>query len=352
MTAAAATAFPGDSMKRIIKNLLAHGLYFSGLLHLYKRLRLRGKAVVLMYHRVLPAEDRAASFSNDAIIVEPATFDRHLRWLRRHFRLVGVDELSRALRDGGRMDDYPCLITFDDGWEDNYRHAYPLLKKHAAPAVIFLPVDYIGTGRLFWQERMGELLFRLYQRRGELSAETLNQFGLTEIATLPASAARAAIKRLVNRHKARPYSEIDAQLEELQQLTGDGGAAGAAPDRYFDWEAARTLQQDGIDLGSHASSHRILPRLSVEEVRAEVSDSKARLEKELGRPVRSFAYPNGDYDDAVAAAVRDAGFDLAFTTERGTVAPGDPPFRVRRVNIHEEVTRNGPLFLSRVLGLL
>lgn len=338
-------------MKRQIKRALANLLYWSGFLHLYKHIRLRGKGLVLMYHRVLPAEQRAQSFSSDGIIVEPQTFERHLRLLRKHFSLVSVDELAERLRAGAPLQGYPCLISFDDGWADNHEHALPLLRRHRAPAVIFLPTDYIGTGQLFWQERLGRLVHGLYLQRERVDPAVIRRLGLEAIFRLQEPALRPAIKAFVTDQKSRAYAEIDALLHELSSVV-DERSLPASVDRYLDWPRARELREHGISLGAHAVSHRILTRLSEPEVHHEAAESKRRLEQELGAPVTSFAYPNGDYDAGVAEAVTAQGYTLAFSTRPGFISAEDDRFSLRRCNVHDDATATPALFLSRILGLL
>src|SRR6201999_329515 len=105
-------------------------LYYSGALWLYAAVKLRGKAVVLMYHRVLPSG--ADSFSHAGIVVTPQTFERHMRFFARHFRLLDLAGFRKEL-DGG-FGPRACLVTFDDGWQDNHRHALPVLRRHRVPA--------------------------------------------------------------------------------------------------------------------------------------------------------------------------------------------------------------------------
>src|SRR5690554_7133710 len=118
------------AVKYWIKNALAHMLFYSGLLHLYRRLKLRGKAVVLTYHRVLSDEERRNSFSNQAIVVSPRTFERQLRFLKRHCKLLSAADFERHLRERKPFATGSCLITFDDGWRDNYTNALPILRRY------------------------------------------------------------------------------------------------------------------------------------------------------------------------------------------------------------------------------
>jgi hypothetical protein len=83
-----------------------------------------------------------------------------------------------------------------------------------------------------------------------------------------------------------------------------------------------------------------------------VEASRDALQRSLGTDVVAFSYPNGDWNEAVAATVAAGRFRVAFSTERGSVAAGANRFAVRRVNVHEDMTSSAPMFLARVVGIV
>ncbi len=93
---------------------------------------------------------------------------------------------------------------------------------------------------------------------------------------------------------------------------------------YMSWDQLREIEKTGGEIGSHSVTHPRLTNENAERVRREMVDSKAMLEKELGHAVRAFAYPFGQYDDAIRAMGREAGYTLLLTSEPdnvdGTVA--------------------------------
>ena len=98
-------------------------------------------------------------------------------------------------------------------------------------------------------------------------------------------------------------------------------------------EEVLELARQGFEFGSHGCGHQRLTRLSDQELRREVSDSRSRIEDLLGRPCRAFAYPYGDCDARVTAAVAAAGYEFAFTTRRAWSRRNDPPLLLPRINI-------------------
>lgn len=333
-----------------IKLLLAASLFYSGALFLIFRWRFRRHGVVLLYHRVLPEAECAQSFSSKAIIVSPATFERHLRFLQRHFSVLGPEEFSAWLLNGQEYPKPPCLITFDDGWKDNLTHAHPLLKAQNLPAVIFLPTGYIGTGKAFWQERLSRLLFRLGQQPALRQHPLVARHGLSGLFTAQRHelADRAgALARTLKDHKSEAAEGLIAEVSAA--LAGNDDATDI--DTYLSWEDVQAMRPDGIAFGSHTVTHRILTQLEPAAVAEEITQSKRVLEQQLGTPVHLFAYPNGNHAADTCQHVKQAGYKLAFTTIPGRVARGDDPMTLRRINIHDGAHRHLPLFCASILGV-
>jgi peptidoglycan/xylan/chitin deacetylase (PgdA/CDA1 family) len=337
------------------KWLVSHALYYSGALRLWCRSRLRGRVVVLTYHRVLAPAAVAQSWSHPGIIVTTDTFDRHVRLLKAHFRLLSADEFV-AWMDGRLPIDGPaCLITFDDGWRDTCTEAWPVLEDQQAPAVVFLPVRFIGERRMFWQERLSGQLFAAWTRARASEADRasiaslLARHGLSDLLSARPADVRAAVVSSANAIKRATLAAPTTLLDDLDALLGP--PASEQVDGFMTWDDARRMAAGVVAFGGHGATHRILTGLSDAEAAQEADEARRVLTAELGGAPSTFSYPNGNWNDGVAAVVLASGFQVAFSTEAGTIAPGDDRRGLRRVNIHEDVTRTAPMFLSRVAGL-
>lgn len=336
-------------LKPAIRRVLAYVLYYTGLLWLLAKFRLRGRAVVLMYHRVLPPA--AASFSHEAIVVSPREFDLQMSFLRRHFQPLTPEQFSYELRNG-TFRRRACLVTFDDGWKDNAEHALPVLRKHQVPALVFVATGYVGTDRTFWQERLTRLLF--FATRSSESANTLRELGLTSAVGLSDAVALATVRDAVTTMKQWEPGRVHELIQRLEDEVGRVPTArNLGDDTFLSWDDLRRLQQSGwVVVGSHAHSHRPLTRLGYDGACAEFTLSRAALATNGFCDVRTCAYPNGNVDTAVVRAATDSGFELGFATAHGFVRPGDDPMRLRRINIGSAGVGSRAEFLSRILQIL
>ncbi len=111
------------------------------------------------------------------------------------------------------------------------------------------------------------------------------------------------------------------------------------------------MKQGGITFGSHGMNHRILTKIAVPEAESEITESRRIIQRKIGNMVSAISYPNGDYDSRILAITKESGYDLAFGTERGLVDIEDNAYRLRRVNVHNDMTWNVPMLLCRILGV-
>lgn len=340
-------------LKAGIVAAVARLLYVTGLLHIALNFATRKRAVVLMYHRVIAPDERDATFSHPGILVDTPTFEQHLRLLRKHFRVLTVNEFARCMERGEPFPARSCLVTFDDGWIDNYTRAFPLLKKYDVPAVIFLPCGYIGTGRRFWQETLARALHRaLREAQVPVHRRLLDEAGLTEPYPEGDAQTKAVLVETVERIKSAAPEARQSLLEAASAIVAGGSATASDIDAFVTWDQVREMAAGGISFGSHTTEHELLTQLPDDRVRFELGGSKQTIEQALRRPVVAFAYPNGDHDTRTCRAVAESGYAIAFTTQPGRVEPQDDRYRIRRINVHQGSAASAPLLIARMAGVL
>jgi len=261
--------------------------------------------------------------------------------------------------DTGRpFPDSSCLITFDDGWQDNLTHAWPVLRALRLPAVIYLPVNFIGTTRLFWREALTHVLLEAVRRvraEGSVSGDLralLRAHALDHVLAIADDDPRDAVVAAVQQQAHRRMDDDGAILASIERELGVDVSALDTPDTFLSWDDVAALASGGIEFGAHGTEHRLLGALPVADAEIEVRESRRIVGERVGRPVLGLSYPNGSVTPAVRALVAAAGYRAAFTTEPGTVSAHDDRFMLRRVNVHEDMTRSTPLFLARMLGVL
>ncbi len=312
---------------------------------------LKGKVVILTYHRVVTDREIAEQLIQPGMYVTQEVFAAQMRFLTEHFTPLSFTKLL-ALWDEGRWDASAryCVVTFDDGWLDNYLHAFPILSALRIPATVFLPTGFIGTADWFWPEKISWLARRSFHRpyaeRVRVQTELQQRMGLT--GTEYVSESQDGIDALIESCKRQPQKWITALTESWADLLGERWPT----DRLLvTWDEVRDMSAAGIDFGSHSVSHRLLPSLSKEEMRQEAVESWEVLLRHSIRTVPVFCYPNGDWSDEVQGCVQAAGYRAATTTQFGyeSAKPANR-FELKRVNIHHDVTWTDGLFAFHLAG--
>jgi peptidoglycan/xylan/chitin deacetylase (PgdA/CDA1 family) len=312
-------------IKRILFCLGAGVLYHSGFLALWLLVRRwargRKEVCVIGLHRVLSEEQKRRANSLEGIIMRERTFAKLLEYLERNFTVVSLD----TFLDGGReATSKPwCLLTFDDGWRDNFTTALPWLKRHRMPAVIFAVTGFVEDRMTFWVEHL---------RRLWHDSERQTQLRKALESSAEGRLAGASFEQIVEHLK-----HLSAQNRELLLAPWVSVARlkNGSPDEMFTWEEAAELQKEGVAIEAHTVSHPLLVYEDDQTVSHELTASKHTLEERLHKKVRAFAYPNGNWDERVRKQVQTAGYECAFTTARGWHRQGEDAYTIRRILLHE-----------------
>jgi peptidoglycan/xylan/chitin deacetylase (PgdA/CDA1 family) len=312
--------------------------------------RLRGspQLVVLTYHRVLPAAHPDRKVEQPGMYVSPQTLAMHLRELRKHFEIVHLDDwIDRSTR-GATLPSLACAVTFDDGWRDNYEHGFPVLQKEQVPATIFLVSDMTGRPGSFWPNRFGRLIARVC-RAGTIEGlpQALQELLVPMLGTIRAcrEPALLQIDSAIVRAKAFEDREMKRLLDEAEtRFPPEAG------DRdILSWDEVRLMSDSGlVRFGSHSRTHqRMNDDLSCDVLESEIGQSRDEIRQQTGRPVRLFCYPNGDTTSKALEVVR-RHYDGAVTTKKGWNEPTSDRCLIRRISMHDDVSRRRDSFLARV----
>ena len=337
--------------KRFAKVLLGQALVRGGLWK--RRLRTwaeRNSVIILTYHRVTETWDETLDYSQPGMVVTGSTFERQLAILKEHFEIV---KLGALLADGvtaARPARPRCVITFDDGWRDNYDLAFPILRRHGLPATIYLATDFIGTDRAFWHTELIYLFTRTEVSRSLRDELTFRAYP---------SPVRHELRRLA---RGGPYGahDLDPLVETVKALCDEeviedlvqalsrtvGLRRPLCQDRRFflDWDQVRAMAAAGLEIGSHGCSHRIMTRLPAEAAKEELVRSKAEIEHRVGGKVEHFAFPYEAANGALVTAAATAGYRTACLAEPVTRRGALGIRLLPRLGMHEEVCGDGRSF--------
>src|SRR3954449_9030881 len=234
----------------------------------------QGCGVILMFHHVRPWRARAFA-PNRLLEIAPAFLDRTLRIAREMgFELVGLDEVPARL--AGPVRAPFAALTFDDGYRDNLEHALPVVRRHKAPATIFVTTEFAeGRGRLWWLE-LEEAVARLDRIAVSIGGEA---FDLT---CRSPREKQAAFTILYWRLRAGPEGRLRAAVAALAEEAGVD-PAGLVRSLCLGWNELRALAREpGVSIGAHTLSHPMLAKHDRETAWREITASRDAIATNLG----------------------------------------------------------------------
>jgi glycosyltransferase involved in cell wall biosynthesis len=267
----------------------------------------RSGSPIFAFHRVLP---EVLDEYHREMITTSGVFAAFLDWISDHYQTIPLADLARLRHhyvNGGKPF---CALTFDDGWRDNFLHAFPHLRERYLPATVFLCVQFIGSNRRFWQERLW------FSLRSFGATEELRQAVDRVVRSLPwyrrITPDRLTFDYVRRLLLERPSAEAEEFVDRLSEVGGRCGESDTPA--FLSWDEIRVMQEGGVTFGSHTLNHTLLSRADPVTACREIEGSRRELAERLGSPPESIAYPWGATGPYTLAQVKAAGYEVGVTT--------------------------------------
>ena len=293
------------------------------------------RLVILTYHRVLPVDDIQRREEQPGMVISPENFEKHLIWARKtKAELIHLDDWLERRRDGKPLPKLSIAFTFDDGWRDNFVHAFPLLTKHQVPATIFLVTGVLGEHRPFWPEQVMRLLTTHKLHFDNESMSWLSEF-VEETQAQDGTVSLLEADQVVNRLKKLDDATILTRLQSIYSAF----PALAPPENgpfILTPEDIQTMAASGkVRFGAHSRSHFRLNRIEDQNLlETEIAGCQQDFDQ-AGIPTNKiFCYPNGDITSSGEALVKEH-FNAACTTHTGINRHQTGDHELKRFNFHD-----------------
>jgi peptidoglycan/xylan/chitin deacetylase (PgdA/CDA1 family) len=306
--------------------------------------RVRQKSLlVLTYHRIARPGLPANRFYDPVVSATPEEFEAQVAFLASRYQIISLQDLdSLDGGRGGRARKPHVLITFDDGYRDNYEVALPVLSRYDAPATFFVPTRNIENPSVPWWDEVAYLL-----KHTSVPCLSIDRYPgdpapfVVNLGEKPTEHSRGmAITSTIASFLAGDIDEESsflARLEQQAQVTVNHQLLGR--ELFMGWDELGCLVRAGMSIGSHGHSHRALARLVTSVQRQEIADSKQVLEAKLSRAVTAIAYPygwEGTFSAETLELAGQAGYRWGFSSLEGINRCADlegAPLCLRRLTL-------------------
>jgi peptidoglycan/xylan/chitin deacetylase (PgdA/CDA1 family) len=302
-----------------LRFLLEHAIRWSGI-------------VVLNYHRV--GNGNQTLFDRGLWSADAEAFTDQIRFCKSQLDLITPDDIPRVVAHGrGRY----AMITFDDGYRDNYEIAFPILKAEGVSATFFITTGFVDSPRLPWWDEIAWMVRTSCKDRVELPGWTPSAISFDE------PDRERAVRTLLRAYKAMPAESTASYLDAIATAAQSGRCgADVGINFWMDWDMLRDMRAAGMTIAGHSATHPILARAPREKQKDEIFGCATRLAEELHEPMHYFSYPVGgqnSFDSVTQDCLREAGVRYAFSYYGGFRRFGDwNNYDVRRVAVETHLT--------------
>lgn len=303
MVASRAVTMPVLTSK---KSLLAKALDVTGCGRMLRAAATWSGVLILNYHRIGDRHD--SILDRNLWSATDEDFDAQIEMISKNFDVVGLEDLDAIYRTGsGRY----VMVTFDDGYRDNYTNAYPILKAHNVPATFFITTGFLDIPKVPWWDEIAWIV-----RSTRTEGLAANKWTGSPI-VFDEPDREAAISRLLTVYKGLPGSVTEEYIDFLaNQLQMPRCPRAIADELWMTWDMIREMRQNGMSFGGHTVTHPILANLTPDQQDWEVAECRRRLVEEVGEPIEAFSYPVGgpkSFNQYTRAALSRHGFRWGFT---------------------------------------
>ena len=284
----------------------------------------RCRVVILMYHRVYKT-------SSDPweLCVSPKHFAEQLELLRQHYPVLSLYQLAGSLRDS-KLPKQGVVLTFDDGYADNFWNAKPLLEKYEVPATVFVTSGSVDASGFWWDDLERALL---HSKKLPKCLQLHAQGRLYEWPTINVDQRRQAYMAIHKILKPLRASDRDQIMTELYALVDVKQTKNSNSRPLTTSELTQLAQSEFVDIGAHTVTHSSLPVMSPSDQSEEIIGSRQKLTAILGNRVDTFSYPYGNFTAETVEIVKLAGFEMALTCETNVVEKGPNQFQLGRFGV-------------------
>ena len=288
------------------RSLLARALDLTGCGRMLRAASVWDGVLILNYHRI--GDRQNSLLDRNLWSATDEDFDLQIGTIAKNFQVVGLNDLDFVIgRKHGRF----VMVTFDDGYLDNYTNAYPILKSHSVPATFFITTGFLDIPKVPWWDEIAWIVRSSPQHILEANRWTSTPVPFNE------PDREEAINRLLAVYKGLSGNVTEEYLCFLAESLQSGRCPREiAQGLWMTWDMIREMKRNGMTFGGHTVNHPILANLSAAQQDAEIGPCRQRLIEELGEPIEAFSYPVGgprSFNDDTRAALARHQFKWAFT---------------------------------------
>ena len=331
---------------RAFAKLVLFGSFKAAGAYRYLRKKHKGRPIVLTYHGVIDRIPKTLSTFEFRNFVTTGQFENQIKFLLKNYRPLKVADFYNSFENLNNG----FLITFDDGFQNNYRYAVPILKKYGLQGCFFITTELIGTRKFLWTEKITRAILNTQKKKLVLELDETTTYDLDAVVKKE-YASQSIRKYLKSLHPSSVRKIIENMCLQLSDVDIFMKPEEEARYLFMTWDDIRGIVEAGQVVGSHTHTHPVLSTISEKESYRELEISKGVIEENTEKPCLAMSYPNGEREDFSNVQLRQLealGYRCAFTQISTFDSPNMHPFTIPRINISSGMS--SPIFEATICG--
>ncbi len=315
----------------------------------------RAKLIILTYHGVIPDKihqenpHRVFEFRNFA---NESDFDHQMYYIRKNFNPVSLADYLDCRMNERPLPVNSVIVTFDDGFRNNYEFAVPILKKYDMSAAFYVTTNFVGKQKMLWSEEIMYRVMHTEKKEMILNLDYEHNFSLDTIAKkeYAGTLLRIYLKKSKKQDVLNLLKNLRDKLDDVEiELEGTNQIRYG----FLTWDDVRKMSEEGMEIGSHTHNHYTLNQLDLDECREELETSQRLIEEHTQNKCVLFSYPNGKKENFACRdkeLLEELGYRNAVTQLDFINKGNEDPFELGRINITSGV--KGIVFESYLSGII
>jgi peptidoglycan/xylan/chitin deacetylase (PgdA/CDA1 family) len=291
--------------------------------HVVKRF-VQPAITIIVYHRIIADDHNGIK---PYLSVTESNLRNQIRFYKREYLLLSLDEAIEQLQNCS-IERKSLVITFDDGYEDNYSLGMKVFQEEGVRPAVFITTGPVDRQADLWPDRLRRLIL-------DSVIESPVKIERASITIKPKTSSRIqALRAAIAYVKTLDLIQRESFLNDLENIFSPPATYSSL---MLDWNQVGMLASRGVTIGSHTVNHPFLAQIPEDVAGFEIGESKRILEEKTGRKINMFAYPNGklrDFTPKTVELLRRSGYVAAVTTMRGVNRAGCNPFYLRRTGVY------------------
>ena len=253
-------------------------------------------------------------------------------FLKKNCNVISINELEKFKKEK-KIKRNSVIISFDDGFENNFKVAAPILKKLNLPCIFYISTGMIGKKNMFWVDKIEDIINRTRNKYVDINLEKNIKFSL-----------KSKLEKIKAVEKIKKYCKSISAIKKDKLINNLSNMLKIKPNnkysknyRIMNWEQVKKLASNNLfEIGGHSFNHDILTRLPVSKMKKNIKQSIIFLEKKLNKKIKHYSYPEGqssDYNYNVKKYLKSLGIKICPTAINGVAKLDDDNFEIKRIMV-------------------